>query len=184
MRDGAPAEHAFTSALALNLVLRSRADSLLLKTVHDAYNSEGIVVRNALSQEWRTFGDANLGGHAETTALAALASKASRDAVQDVLATGGTTRAEAALDYIPDVAQLGGGLWARIEDFSKDPSVWQPGFLERSLSGDPAVNPLYNMVKGKFGADGRAQSTPGRPCRRGHRQGRRLGTGGTVFPPA
>ena len=55
VRDGAPAEHAFTSALALNLVLRSRADSLLLKTVHDAYNSEGIMVRNALSQELKGF---------------------------------------------------------------------------------------------------------------------------------
>lgn len=148
--EGMPPQNAVESTVALNLLLRSRIASLLLKTVHDSYNSEGITVRNALSQEWRTFGDANLGGHPETTAMAALASKASRDAVQDVLDTGGTARAEAALDYIPDIAQLPGGPWARIEDFSRDPSVWQP-VLARSLSTDPGTNPLYQMVKGNVG---------------------------------
>lgn len=150
VREGAPPDRAVEAVAILSAALRSKAASLLLKTVHDFYNGEGITVRNALPQQWRTYGDANLGGHAETIAMAELASKASRDAVQDVLATGGTTRAEAALDYIPDMAQLSGGPWAKIEDFSKDPSVWQP-VLARSLSHDPGTNPLYQMVKGNIG---------------------------------
>jgi hypothetical protein len=79
-----------------------------------------------------------------------LASKASRDAVQDVLATGGTTRAEAALDYIPDMARLGGGPFQPIARFAIDPAVWAP-VLTLSVSPVPTVNPLYELVKGNIG---------------------------------
>ena len=89
-------------------VVSSDASSLLLKTVHDFYNRGGVEVRNALGQVWTTVGDAHLGGSGDTIAMGTLASKASRDAVQDVLATGGTTRAQAALDYIPDMASVAG----------------------------------------------------------------------------
>jgi hypothetical protein len=130
-------------------IVASRASSLLLKTVHDFYNRGGVEVRNALGQVWRTFGDAHLGGSADTIAMGGLASKASRDAVQDVLSTGGTTRAEAALDYIPDMARLPGGAFASIAAFSTDPAVWDP-VLNRSLSTSPAVNDLYQLIKGNL----------------------------------
>lgn len=139
---------------AFRRFLDSRAASLLLKTAHDFYNENGINVRNALGQEWITFGDANLGGHPETIAMAELASKASRDAVQDVLDTGTTSRGSAALDYIPDVARLAGGPWRSIVDFSTDRAVWDP-VLALSLSPDPATNPLYQMVKGNIVPMGR-----------------------------
>jgi hypothetical protein len=134
----------------LSHFLKGRAPSLLLKTVHDYYNGSGIDVRNELGQAWRTYGDAHLGGSPETMTMAQLASKASRDAVQDVLATGGTTRAEAALDYIPHMARLSGGTFEPIAAFSVDTSVWNP-LLARSLSPDPAVNDLYRMIKGNIG---------------------------------
>lgn len=135
---------------AIRSFLASRASSLLLKTVHDFYNRAGIEVRNALGQVWRTFGDAHLGGSPETMTMGGIASKASRDAVQDVLSTGGTTRAEAALDYIPDMARLSGGPFESIATFSSDPLVWNP-VLRNSLSPNPAVNALYELVKGNIG---------------------------------
>jgi hypothetical protein len=82
--------------------------------------------------------------------MAELASKASRDAVQDVLATGGTARGSAALDYVPDMARLPGGNWKSIAAFSVDPAVWDP-VLALSLSGSPVDNALYHMVKGNIG---------------------------------
>jgi hypothetical protein len=130
--------------------IASRASSLLLKTVHDYYNRTGLEVRNALGQVWRTVGDAHLGGSPETIAMGGLASKASRDAVQDVLSTGGTTRAEAALDYIPDMARLAGGTFEPIATFSTDPLVWNP-VLARSLSPSPATNDLYQLIKNNIG---------------------------------
>ncbi len=126
--------------------LDEHADSLLLKIVHDYYNAQGVRVRNALGQEWTTFGDAHLGGHQDTMALAQLASKASRDSVEDVLSTGGTKRAFAALDYVPDVARLSNGPWESIEDFAKDSRVWNP-VLDHTMSPKPADNPLYKLVK-------------------------------------
>ena len=51
--------------------------------------------------------------------MASLASKASRDAVEDVLATGGTKRAYAALDYIPDIARVGSGDMGKIDSFAR-----------------------------------------------------------------
>jgi hypothetical protein len=130
-------------------VVASRASSLLLKTVHDFYNRGGVEVRNALGQVWTTVGDAHLGGSGDTIAMGTLASKASRDAVQDVLATGGTTRAEAALDYIPDMARLPGGTFESIVAFSTDLAVWTP-VLNRSLSSSPATNDLYQLIKGNL----------------------------------
>jgi hypothetical protein len=147
--EGLTPELASGVVLTLQAVLDSKASSLLLKTAHDFYNANGIVVRNALGQQWRTFGDAALGGHAETIAMAELASKASRDAVQDVLDSGGTARANAALDYVPDVAQLAGGSWKGIAAFAADHSVWDP-VLARSLHRTPADNPLYQLVKGNI----------------------------------
>ena len=82
--------------------------------------------------------------------MAGLASKASRDAVQDVLSTGGTTRADAALDYIPDMARLAGGAYKPIATFSSDPLVWDP-VLARALSPNPAINDLYQLIKGNIG---------------------------------
>jgi hypothetical protein len=126
-----------------------KAAGLLLKTAHDFYNEHGINVGNALGQEWSTFGDASLGGHAETIALGELARKASRDAVQDVLDTGTTARGSAALDYVPDLARLSGGPWRPIAAFSTDHAVWDP-VLALSLSHDPATNRLYKVVKGNI----------------------------------
>ena len=137
------------SIAAIGQFLDSLAGNLLLKIVHDYYNARGVRVRNALGQEWTTFGDAHLGGHAETIAMASLASKASRDAVEDVLATGGTRRANAALDYIPDIARVENGEWESIEDFARDARVWEPA-LQRTMSPKPADNPLYKLVKGNI----------------------------------
>jgi hypothetical protein len=153
MADGVPPIQAAQAVAAIQAFLSGRAASLLLKTVHDFYNRNGVEVRNALGQAWRTFGDAHLAGsaagHAETAAMGELASKASRDAVQDVLDTGGTRRAQAALDYIPDVARIGAGGYQPIAGFSTNPTVWTP-VLERSLSTSPADNDLYKMVKGNI----------------------------------
>jgi len=135
---------------ALSRILKSRAPSLLLKTVHDYYNRSGVEVRNALGQVWKTYGDAYLGGSPDTLTMAQLATKASRDAVQDVLATGGTKRAQAALDYLPEMARLTGGTFEPIAAFSVDPGVWNP-VLARSLSPRPATNDLYRMIKGNIG---------------------------------
>lgn len=150
LAEGTDPGHAAEIVEAFSLLLKSRAPSLLLKTVHDYYNRTGIQVRNVLGLAWRTYGDSRLGLSRETMTMAQLASKASRDAVQDVLATGGTTRAEAALDYIPDMARLAGGTFEPIAAFAIDKSVWNP-VLARSLSPVPAVNDLYRMIKGNIG---------------------------------
>ena len=135
---------------ALSHILKSRAPSLLLKTVHDYYNRSGVDVRNVLGQVWKTYGDAHLGGSPDTLTMAKLATKASRDAVQDVLATGGTTRAQAALDYLPKMARVTGGTFEPIAAFSVDPGVWNPALAD-SLSPYPVTNGLYRMIKGNIG---------------------------------
>jgi hypothetical protein len=150
LADGASPEAAAVIVPAIRAILAGKASSLLLKTVHDYYNRNGLEVRNALGQVWRTVGDARLGGSPETIAMGELASKASRDAVQDVLSTGGTTRAEVALDYIPDTARLVSGTFNPITTFSTDPLVWNP-VLAQSLSPSPATNDLYQMIKGNIG---------------------------------
>ena len=147
--DGMTPDAAAAVVGAFRGFLAGKAPNLLLKTVHDYYNRNGIDVRNALGQEWKTVGDANLGGHPETIAMAELASKASRDAIDDVLATGGTRRAQAALDYIPDMAKVGTGGFHAIDTFSSDPAAWDP-ILRRALSPSPADNDLYQMVKGNI----------------------------------
>jgi hypothetical protein len=144
--DGASLSDAAIIVQAIRAFTASRASSLLLKTVHDFYNRTGVEVRNALGQRWRTVGDAHLGGSPETIAMASLASKASRDAVRDVLSTGGTKRADAALDYVPDMARLDGGAFKPISAFSTDLEVWNP-VLARALSQSPAVNDLYRMIR-------------------------------------
>jgi hypothetical protein len=149
VQEGMPPENAAVVVLAFQSFLESRAPSLLLKTVHDFYNRDGLEVTNALGQTWLTIGDAHLGGSPATIAMAELASQASRDAVQDVLDTGGTVRAERALDYIPDLARVAGGPFQPIASFSDDPAVWDP-VLRRALSGSPADNDLYQMVKGNI----------------------------------
>jgi uncharacterized protein DUF4157 len=148
--DGAKPDEAALIVSAIRAFITSRASSLLLKTVHDYYNRTGLEVRNALGQVWRTVGDAHLGSSPETIAMGGVASKASRDAVQDVLSTGGTTRAEAALDYIPDMVRVGGGTFEPIATFSTNPLVWYP-ILARSLSRSPAINDLYQLIKGNIG---------------------------------
>ncbi|MEA2311538.1 MAG: hypothetical protein QOE28_1506, partial [Solirubrobacteraceae bacterium] len=140
--DGMPPDAAAAVTGAFRSFLAGKASSLLLKTVHDYYNRNGIDVRNALGQEWKTLGDANLGGSPETIAMAELGSKASRDAVQDVLTTGGTGRAQAALDYIPDMAKVAATGYLPIDAFSSDPAAWDP-LLRRALSHSPAENDLY-----------------------------------------
>ena len=147
--DGMPPDNAALVVLAFQSFLESRAPSLLLKTVHDFYNRDGLEVSNALGQTWLTIGDAHLGGSPDTIAMAELASVASRDAVQDVLDTGGTTRAERALDLIPDLARVAGGPFQPIASFSDDPAVWNP-VLQRALNRTPADNDLYQMVKGNI----------------------------------
>jgi hypothetical protein len=147
--DGMAPELAAGVVPALRRFLASRAASLLLKTVHDYYNRSGLEVRNALGQVWRTVGDAHLGGSPETVAMGGLASKASRDAVQDVLATGGTNRADAALDYIPDMARLPSGTFEPVATFTVNPLVWNP-VLARALTPAPATNDLYQLVKGNI----------------------------------
>ena len=116
--DGVPPLAAAAAVGAIQGFLSSRASSLLLKTVHDFYNRSGLDVRNALGQAWKTFGDAHLAGHPETIAMAELSAHASRDAVQDVLDTGATRRAQSALDYIPDMARIAGGGFQPIDGFS------------------------------------------------------------------
>ena len=147
--DGVPPTAAAAAVGTIQGFLASRASSLLLKTVHDFYNRNGLDVRNALGQAWKTFGDAHLAGHPETIAMAELAAHASRDAVQDVLDTGTTRRAESALDYIPDMARIAGGGFQPISGFSSNPTVWDP-VLRRSLSGSPTDNDLYQTIKGNI----------------------------------
>jgi hypothetical protein len=149
VQDGMPPDNAAVVVLAFQSFLESRAPSLLLKTVHDFYNRDGLEVTNALGQTWVSVGDAHLGGSPETIAMAELASQASRDAVQDVLDTGGSTRAERALDLIPDQARVAGGPMQPIASFSEDPAVWDP-VLQRALEHTPAGNDLYQMVKGNI----------------------------------
>jgi hypothetical protein len=149
IQDGMPADNAAVVVLAFQSFLETRAPSLLLKTVHDVYNRDGLEVSNALGQTWVTIGDAHLGGSPDTIAMAELAGQASRDAVQDVLDTGGTTRAERALDLIPDLARVAGGPFQPIASFSGDPAVWDP-VLRRALNRTPADNDLYQMVKGNI----------------------------------
>lgn len=134
----------------VNGIVSSRRASLLLKVVHDRLNSGGVEVRNALGTAWRTLGDANLAHSPETRVQAGLASKASRDAVQDALATGGTTRALAALDYVPDVASFDGGPFMPIAQFALDPTVWQATLTRTTLSRDPNSNELYKLIKGNI----------------------------------
>jgi hypothetical protein len=147
--EGMPPDNAAVVVLAFQSFLESRAPSLLLKTVHDFYNRDGLEVSNARRQTWLTIGDAHLGGSPETIAMAELASLASRDAVQDVLDTGGTTRAERALDLIPDLARVAGGPFQPIASFSDDPAVGEP-VLQRAFNRTPADNDLYQMVKGNI----------------------------------
>jgi Domain of unknown function (DUF4157) len=148
--EGLPDDDAALVVSGLQAFLSSRAASLLLKTVHDYYNREGIEVVNKAGQVWLTMGDAHLGYSPQTAAIAQQASLASRTAVQDVLDTGATTRAEAALDLIPDQARVAGGGLQPIAAFSTDLAVWEP-VLRRSLNRAPADNDLYQMVKGNIG---------------------------------
>jgi hypothetical protein len=129
-------------------ILATKGPSLLLKTVHDSYNRDGIQVRNALGQTWRTYGDSHLDSKpgADTQAMGKLAVKASRDAVQDVLETGKTSRAQAALDYIPAQASLDGVAFWPISAFATEPAVRAP-VLNLSLSADPKTNVLYKLIK-------------------------------------
>jgi len=129
-------------------ILAAKGPSLLLKTVHDAYNRDGIQVRNALGQTWRTYGDSHLDAKpgADTQAMGKLAVKASRDAVQDVLETGSTARAQAALDYIPAQASLDGVAFWPISAFATEPAVRAP-VLNLSLSADPKTNVVYKLIK-------------------------------------
>ena len=146
--DGIPPEGAAAVVGAFHGFLAGKAASLLLKTVHDFYNRNGLDVRNALGQEWKTFGDANLGGHPETIAMAEFASKASRDAVDDVLATGG--RAGRRRRWTTSRTWRGWGRrLPRDRGLLHDPVAWDP-VLRRALSGDPAENDLYQMVKGNI----------------------------------
>lgn len=134
------------SWLTFRGILAAKGPGLLLKTVHDYYNLHGIQVRNALGQAWRTYGDSHLGGSADTQAMGGLAVKASRDAVQDVLETGTTARAKAALDYIPAQASLDGVTFSPISAFATNSAVWTP-VLSLSLSVDPKTNVLYQMIR-------------------------------------
>jgi hypothetical protein len=135
-------------AFGLLSAVSDKLPSLLLKTVHDYYNRNGVQVRNALGQVWTTYGDSHLGRSGPTRELGQLAVKASRDAVEDVLRTGSTGRANAALNYIPDVARLtSGDPWLLIADFANADAVWDP-ILTTSLSPDPRVNPLYKLLVG------------------------------------
>ena len=59
-------------------------------------------------------------------------------------------RADAALDYIPDMARLAGGTFTPISAFSTADDVWNP-VLSRSLSTNPATNDLYHLVKSNIG---------------------------------
>ena len=134
------------SWLTFRGILAAKGPGLLLKTVHDFYNRNGIQVRNSLGQTWRAYGDSYLGGSPDTQAIGKLAVNASRHAVQDVLDTGATARAQAALDYIPAQASLDGMTFRPISDFALDASVWTP-VLKLSLSSDPKTNVLYQLVK-------------------------------------
>jgi hypothetical protein len=129
---------------------QGKAPSLLLKTVHDYYNREGALVRNAQGTTWKTVGDARLGSSPQTAEIAGQASRASRDAVEDMLRSGASERAEAALDLIPRDAAIPGGPFVTVEEFSVDPRAWD-FVLRRSLSPDPAVNDLFQIVKGNLG---------------------------------
>ena len=90
--------------------LQSRAPSLLLKTVHDFYNRDGLEVTNALGQTWLTIGDAHLGGSPDTIAMAEQASLGlPRRRPGRARHRRQHTGAERALDLIPDLARVAGG---------------------------------------------------------------------------
>jgi hypothetical protein len=127
-------------------ILEFQAHHLGLKVIHDDLNQNGVWVKNALGTEWRATGDAHAMDSPETMAQAKLAAKTSRDAVQDVLDTGGTQRAFTALDYIPDVARFGDGPYQAIELFSTDGQVFTAMLTKNMLSTDPASNRLYRLM--------------------------------------
>jgi hypothetical protein len=127
-------------------ILELQADNLGLKVIHDDLNQNGVWVKNALGTEWHTTGDAHAMDSPETMAQAKLAAKTSRDAVQDVLDTGGTQRAFTALDYIPDVARFGDGQYQAIELFSADGQVFTSVLTTNTLSYNPANNRLYRLI--------------------------------------
>jgi hypothetical protein len=129
-------------------LIRDNLPSLALKLVHDELNRAGVLVRNARGTEWRTVGDAALASSPETRNQAELASKASRDAVQETLDTGAAVAPFAALDYIPDVAQVAGGGFVSIAQFAEDPATFKPVFDDRLLSHSPTHNTFYAMMKG------------------------------------
>src|SRR3954463_15671940 len=168
--DGMPPDNAALVVMAFQSFLESRAASLLLKTVHDVYNREGLEVANALGQTWLTIGDAHLGGSPDTIAMAELAGLASRDAVQDVLDTGGTTRAERALDLIPDLARVAGGPFPPVPGVSDDPAA--RGCRRRPPLGHPRPaappNPPARRQRplpdgqGQHPPQGHAEAPPGR----------------------
>ncbi len=136
--------------VSLLAAVGDKLPSLLLKTVHDYYNRNGVQVRNALGQVWMASGDAHLGRSGPTRDLGQLAVKASRDAVEDVLSTGSTARANVALNYIPDVARLtASDPWLLIADFANSDSVWNP-LLKLSLDSDPRINPLFQLLTGNI----------------------------------
>jgi hypothetical protein len=141
---------ASATTFVLLRMVSDKLPSLLLKTVHDYYNRNGVRVRNALGKEWTTYGDSHLGRSGPTRDLGQLAVKASRDAVEDVLTSGSTGRANAALNYIPHVARLtSGDPWLPIADFANADAVWDP-ILVTSLRPDPRLNPLYRLLVGNI----------------------------------
>jgi len=146
--DFADPQSAMAMAGIITAVLELKAASLLLKTVHDHYNTRGIRVRNR-KEEWTTFGDAHLSVSSDTIKYATLASKASRDSIQEVLSTGRATQEYKALDYIPMMASLDGSQWESVAKFSMNESVWFP-VLGKTFATSPADNPLYTVLRSNF----------------------------------
>jgi len=140
---------------AMSALIATKAGSLTLKLVHDYFNQNGVFVKNPLNTEWQTVGDANLGnvklaGSPVTQQQASAAAQASREGVEKAVHDGELSDdlRDKPLQYVPSEARFGSGGYQPIAAFCADTSIFDAVLSATMLSPDPAVNKLWQLIKG------------------------------------
>jgi hypothetical protein len=145
---GAPGQIAVIGAMSA--LIATKAGSLTLKLVHDYFNQNGVFVKNPMNTEWKTVGDANLASSPITQQQGSLAAQASREGVEKAVRDGELSDIERdkPLQYVPSEARFASGSYQTISAFCADATIFDAVLSATMLSPDPAVNKLWQLIKG------------------------------------
>ena len=137
----------------MSALISSKAGSLTLKLVHDYFNQNGVQVKNPIGTEWKTVGDANLASSPITQEQGSLAAQASRQGVEKAAREGelGDVDRDKPLQYVPSEARFASGAYQSISRFCEDAAIFDAVLSATMLSADPAVNKLWQMIRGNAG---------------------------------